>query len=91
MQRYGEGPDDELPLEDNGDYTREHGYMKFANYTTKVSEGSSYDNVLNNIWYQAEEIFPVDGTPEQRQHAFWVPVDSQYFNISQKLQVSRCP
>lgn len=89
MQRYGNGPDDELPLESQGDYTREIGYLKFANYTVNVTDGSSYDNLLNNIWYQPEEVFPVDGTPEQREHAFWVPVDPFYYEISQKLEVIR--
>lgn len=41
----------------------------------------------NNIWYQPEEVFPMDGTPEERQHAFWVPVDPLYYNISKKLEV----
>ncbi|KAK7251557.1 hypothetical protein RIF29_34855 [Crotalaria pallida] len=85
-QRYGQGPDDKLPLEDNGDYTREVGYLKFADYTSNISIGSSFDNQLNNIWYQPEEIFPIDGTPEKRQHALWVPVDSKYYKIAQKLK-----
>ncbi|KAJ9168309.1 hypothetical protein P3X46_019852 [Hevea brasiliensis] len=72
-QRHGKGPEDELPLESNGDYTRDVGNIKFANYTVNVTGCSSYDNLLNNVWYQPEEFFPVDGTPEERQHAFWVP------------------
>lgn len=74
-------------MEENGDYTREIGYLKFANYTVNVSSSSSYDNLLNNVWYQPEEVFPVDGTPEEREHAFWVPVDSLYFQLSQNLLV----
>ncbi|KAI4337490.1 hypothetical protein L6164_015900 [Bauhinia variegata] len=92
-QKYGEGPENELPLEAEGDYTREIGYLKIADYTVNVSDGNSYDNLLNNIWYQPEEVFPVDGVPEERQHVFWVPVDSQYFQISQKLEnmkLERC-
>ncbi|KAM4086447.1 hypothetical protein ACJW30_10G102200 [Castanea mollissima] len=85
-QRYGLGPDDELPLESAGDYTRSIGYLKFANYTVNVTEGSPYDNLLNNIWYQPEEVFPVDGTPEERQHAFWVAVDPHYYEISKQLE-----
>ncbi|XP_028802104.1 bark storage protein A-like isoform X2 [Neltuma alba] len=88
-QRYGQGPEDELPLEANGDYTREIGYLKFADYTTYIGDGSSYDNRLNNIWYQPEEIFAIDGTPEERQHAFWIPVDSMFFQMSQKLEELR--
>lgn len=87
-QRHGLGPNDTLPLEDNGDYTRKLGFLKFADFTTNVSADSSPDNQLNNIWYQPEEIFPVDGVPEQRQHAFWVPVDSIYYSIAEKLQVN---
>lgn len=83
MQRYGHGPEDELALEASGDYTREIGYMKFANYSTKKES----DNTLNNVWYQPEEIFPIDGTPEEREHIFWVPVDSHYFNLAKKLEV----
>ncbi|GMY17597.1 bark storage protein A-like [Fagus crenata] len=85
-QRYGQGPEDELPLESNGDYTREIGYLKFANYTVNVTNGDSYDNLLNNIWFQPEEVFPIDGTPEIREHAFWVSVDPFYFKISKKLE-----
>ncbi|XP_048332052.2 bark storage protein A [Ziziphus jujuba] len=85
-QRYGQGREDELPLEANGDYTREIGYIKFADYTVNVSHSSSYDNLFNNIWYQPEEVFPVDGTPEERQHIFWIPVDPLYYNLSQNLE-----
>lgn len=87
MQRYGNGPQDELPLESQGDYTREIGYFKFSNYTVNATSGSSFDNLLNNIWFQPEEVFPIDGTPEQRQHAFWVAVDPFYYEISKKLEV----
>ncbi|XP_075522510.1 bark storage protein A [Primulina tabacum] len=85
-QRYGNGPEDELPLEANGDYTRDIGYIKFADYATNVSMCKNNDNLLNNVWYQPEEIFPVDGTPEERQHAFWVPVDSTYYKLSKQLK-----
>ncbi|XP_027081128.1 bark storage protein A [Coffea arabica] len=87
-QRYGDGPSNELPLEENGDYTRDIGYIKFADYTTSnvTSCSSPFDNLLNNVWYQPEEVFPIDGVPEERQHAFWVPVDSHYFKISRLLE-----
>ncbi|KAI4332728.1 hypothetical protein L6164_017612 [Bauhinia variegata] len=42
--------------------------------------------LLNNVWYQPEEIFPVNGTPEVRQRAFWVQVDKTYFEIAKKLE-----
>lgn len=85
-QRYGLGPNDTLPLEENGDYTRRVGYLKFADFTSNVTGGSSFDNQLNNIWYQPEEIFPVDGTPEVRQHALWIPVDHKYHKIARQLK-----
>ncbi|KAM0053614.1 putative adenosylhomocysteine nucleosidase [Helianthus debilis subsp. tardiflorus] len=81
-QRYGNGPHDTLPLEESGDYTRDIGYLNIANYSTDLES----DNLLNNIWYQPEEIFPVDGTPEERQHAFWVPIDSGYFTLAKTLE-----
>ncbi|XWS26332.1 hypothetical protein CRYUN_Cryun26dG0023200 [Craigia yunnanensis] len=33
-----------------------------------------------------KEVFPVDGNPEQREHAFWVPVDPLYFTLSKFLE-----
>ncbi|XP_041021119.1 bark storage protein A-like [Juglans microcarpa x Juglans regia] len=86
-QRYGQGPNDELPLESDGDYPKKIAYMKFANYTVNATHVASYDNLLNNIWFEAEEVYPIDGTPEERQHTFWVAVDPHYFNISKKLEV----
>lgn len=85
-QRYGEGPKDQLALESNGDYTRTIGYLKFSNYNNDTGTGKFSDNFLNNVWYQPEEIFPKDGDPEVRQHAFWVPVDRRYFSLAQKLE-----
>lgn len=83
-QRYGDGPSDELSLESNGDYTRQIGYLDFANFTTPSNHSSG--NLLNNVWYQPEEVFPVNGTPEVRQHAFWVPVDEHYYQIAKSLE-----
>ncbi|XP_055820561.1 bark storage protein A [Solanum dulcamara] len=85
-QRYGDGPENELPLEVNGDYTRNIGYLKIAEYTVNVTNCNSHNNLLNNVWYQPEEVFPVFGTPEDRQHIFWVPVDPVYFSIAKTLE-----
>ncbi|KAI3891793.1 hypothetical protein MKW92_003367 [Papaver armeniacum] len=89
-QRFGDGPNDELALESNGDYTRKYGYLKFSDYktqnNTKAKNSTASENLLNNVWYQPEEIFPVDGTPEVRQHAFWVPVDGKYYELAKKLE-----
>ncbi|XXG48029.1 hypothetical protein AAC387_Pa02g2574 [Persea americana] len=85
-QRYGHGPENELALEVNGEYTRKIGYLKFSDYSTVNESKTSCGNLLNSIWYQPEEVYPVDGTPESREHAFWVPVDSSYFAISKKLE-----
>ncbi|KAI3524631.1 hypothetical protein L1887_03291 [Cichorium endivia] len=94
-QRYGEGSESELPLESNGDYTRNIGFLKFSDYnndtTTQYNEVK--DNLLNNVWYQPEEVFPINTEPETRQHAFWVPVDNNYFALSKQLEgmeLERC-
>ncbi|KAI3802907.1 hypothetical protein L1987_31054 [Smallanthus sonchifolius] len=81
-QRYGQGPENELPLESNGDYTRSIGYLKFADYNNDTTT----DNLLNNVWYQPEEVFLIETTPEIRQHIFWVPVDEHYFTLFEKLE-----
>ncbi|KAK3001602.1 LOW QUALITY PROTEIN: hypothetical protein RJ639_021149 [Escallonia herrerae] len=92
-QRYGEEPNDELALESNGDYTRKIGYLRFSQYNNDTENRKPSDNLLNSVWYQPEEIFPVDGQPEIRQHAFLVPVTKQYFSVAQKLEgmeLERC-
>ncbi|KAL9683664.1 hypothetical protein QQ045_015491 [Rhodiola kirilowii] len=83
-QRYGDGPEDELAFESSGDYTRTIGYLKFSDYNngTQIGNTTETENFLNNVWYQPEEVFPVTGTPEVREHAFWVPVDNQYLNLA---------
>ncbi|KAJ4957796.1 hypothetical protein NE237_024907 [Protea cynaroides] len=85
-QRYGQGVNDELSLESSGDYTRKVGYLNFSDYTVDQTNKKSSANFLNSVWYQPEEIFPVNGTPEVRQHAFWVPVNSRYYSIAKKLK-----
>lgn len=83
-QKYGEGENDELPMEENGDYTRDIGYLNFANYSAPV--GKHIDNLLNNLWFQPDEIFPVNGTPEAREHVFWIPVSQSYYELAQKIE-----
>jgi len=83
-QRYGDGPNTELSFETSGDYTRDIGYIHFANFTVPSDQSSG--NLLNNVWYQPEEVFPINGTPEVRQHAFWVPVDEQYYQTAKSLE-----
>ncbi|KAK7379992.1 hypothetical protein VNO78_32305 [Psophocarpus tetragonolobus] len=85
-QRFGDGPEDELALEGNGDYSRKFGYLRFGDFNNRTKHSKSVTNVLNNVWFQAEEIFPVNGTPEVRQHAFWVSVDKTYFNLAKRLK-----
>ncbi|KAK3210680.1 hypothetical protein Dsin_015386 [Dipteronia sinensis] len=92
-QRYGDGPENELALESNGDYTRTIGFLKFSDYNNVTKHVNSSDNFLNNVWYQPEEIFPVDGTPEVRQHSFWTPVDKHYFQVAKQVEgmkLGRC-
>ncbi|XP_010540964.1 PREDICTED: bark storage protein A [Tarenaya hassleriana] len=85
-QRYGDGPEDELSLEAGGDYTRQIGYLQFSDYNTK---NLSDANLLNRVWYQPEEIFPTTGTPEVREHVFWIPVDPTYLEVAHKLKGMR--
>ncbi|XP_028774031.1 bark storage protein A-like [Neltuma alba] len=82
-QRFGDGAEDELALEANGDYTRKLGDLKFSNFNNYTK---SVPNLLNRVWYQPEEVFPLNSIPELRQHAFWVPVNNTYFNIAAKLK-----
>ena len=43
MQRYGDGPEDELALESNGDYTKEIGYLEFSDYNNGSKNENSED------------------------------------------------
>ncbi|XP_039064069.1 bark storage protein B-like [Hibiscus syriacus] len=86
---YGDGAEDVLALESNGDYTKEIGYLRFSDYNNSIKCNISSENLFNNVWYQAEEIFSVDGVPEQRQHAFWVPVNDHYFTTAERVEVLR--
>jgi nucleoside phosphorylase len=81
-QRYGEGPNDPLSGESDGSYTRKYGYLDIAEYNVPQT-GS---NLLNNIWYQPEEVYPVTGVPEVRQRAFFIPVDEKLFETATKLE-----
>ncbi|CAN6330974.1 unnamed protein product [Urochloa humidicola] len=92
-QRYGDGPENELGLESNGDYTRKLGNLNFTDYTVVGNNGqparsvAAGSNLLNAVWYQPEEVFPASsGTPELRRHAFWVPVDARYYELARKLE-----
>ncbi|CAO2199699.1 unnamed protein product [Urochloa humidicola] len=90
-QRYGDGAENKLPLEAAGDYTREFGFLNFSDYTVGKGNPELSANTLNSIWYQPEEIFPISGTPEERQHAFWVPVSKRYYKLAGKLEGIELP
>ncbi|KAJ1279805.1 hypothetical protein BS78_04G183800 [Paspalum vaginatum] len=90
-QRDCDGPENELPLEAAGDYTREYGFLNFSDYTVISGPQGNPGNTLNSIWYQPEEIFPASGTPEQRQHAFWVPVSDRYYALAEQLESLELP
>jgi hypothetical protein len=83
IQRYGEGPNDPLSGESDGSYTRKYGYLDIAEYNLPQTG----TNLLNNIWYQPEEVYPVTGVPEVRQRAFFIPVDEKLFETATKLEV----
>ena len=74
-----------MSLEAAGDFTRSIGYLHFGDYNNPTK---TRDNYLNNIWFQPEEVFPVTGTPEIREHHFWVPINAKYLKIAEKIQVS---
>ena len=92
-QRYGDGKENELPLEAAGDYTREYGFLNFSDYT--VGQGQVNPelsaNELNSIWYQPEEIFPASGEPEERQHAFWDRAGRRYYALAARLEGKELP
>ncbi|XP_006655113.2 bark storage protein A-like [Oryza brachyantha] len=91
-QRYGDGPEKELALESNGDYTRKYGALNFSDYSVGGDKPAA-GNLLNSVWYQPEEVFRAGGTPESRGHEFWVPVDDRYYQLSRKLEamtLERC-
>uniref|UniRef100_J3M530 Nucleoside phosphorylase domain-containing protein n=1 Tax=Oryza brachyantha TaxID=4533 RepID=J3M530_ORYBR len=84
-QRYGDGREKELALESNGDSTRKYGALNFSDHTAGARKPAA-GNLLNSVWYQPEEVFPADGTPESRRHVLWVPVDERYYGLSEKLE-----
>ncbi|KAM0894202.1 hypothetical protein ACQ4PT_024614 [Festuca glaucescens] len=90
-QRYGDGKENELPLEAAGDYTREYGFLNFSDYTVGQGNPALSANELNSIWYQPEEIFPASGVPEERQHAFWVRASKRYYALAAKLEGMELP
>uniref|UniRef100_A0ACD5VZP5 Uncharacterized protein n=1 Tax=Avena sativa TaxID=4498 RepID=A0ACD5VZP5_AVESA len=90
-QRYGDGKDNELPLEAAGDYTREYGFLNFSDYTVGQGDPELAANELNSIWYQPEEVFPASGVPEDRQHAFWVRASERYYALAARLEGMELP
>ncbi|KAF3783978.1 hypothetical protein EJ110_NYTH31188, partial [Nymphaea thermarum] len=84
---FGDGPDDQLPLESNGDYTRALGHLHFAGFNNNTENEGPPNNLLNSVWYQPEEVFPIDGTPEVSYHTFWIPVNRHYFD---DVKLERC-
>ncbi|CAM0880536.1 unnamed protein product [Alopecurus aequalis] len=90
-QRYGDGKENELPLEAAGDYTRKYGFLNFSDYTVGQGNPALSANELNSVWYQPEEIFPASGVPEERQHAFWVRASKRYYALAAKLEGMELP
>ncbi|TYI17167.1 hypothetical protein ES332_A07G005100v1 [Gossypium tomentosum] len=48
-QRYGDGPEDELALESNGDYTREIGYLRFSDYYNGTNFNKHYFAIAERV------------------------------------------
>ncbi|KAI5069159.1 hypothetical protein GOP47_0015460 [Adiantum capillus-veneris] len=68
------------------------GCLEIGNYNDPRGNGS---NMLSKICYEAEEVLPVNGTPETVEQHFWVPVDESYYQIaaqitSKSLNLKRC-
>ncbi|TKY44613.1 Bark storage protein A [Spatholobus suberectus] len=72
--------------EQNGDFSKKFGYLKFADYNNCTKDFESNSNLLKKVWYQPEEIFPVNGIPEASHDIFWAPVDKTYFKIASNLK-----
>ncbi|XP_020216890.1 bark storage protein A [Cajanus cajan] len=71
----------------DGDFSRKFGNLEFADYSNCSKDFESKNtNLLNKVWYQAEEIYPVNGNPEVSHDIFWVPVDKTYFKIARNLK-----
>ncbi|PKI76277.1 hypothetical protein CRG98_003388 [Punica granatum] len=73
-------------LSQSGDFNRKIGALNISEYNEGSDNKDGKSNLLNNVWLQEEEIYPINGIPEQRQHVFWVPVDKHYFAVSEKLK-----
>ncbi|MCL7036851.1 hypothetical protein MKW94_005258 [Papaver nudicaule] len=93
-QKYGYGPDDELAFEEEGCFTRDYGYLKFADYYSNETGVKDQDyahdnNYLNNIWYQPEEIFHAGGfyPEETKDSIFWIPTPFKFVELAKKLEV----
>ncbi|XP_042518427.1 bark storage protein A-like isoform X2 [Macadamia integrifolia] len=85
-KRYGDRPEDKLSLEDDGEFTREYGYLNFGDYTNKTKDDDSADNFLNNIWYQAEENFNCEQDHASMSTIFWIPVAEALFEFAKELE-----
>ncbi|BAU02888.1 hypothetical protein LR48_Vigan10g012400 [Vigna angularis] len=72
--------------EENGDFNTKFGYLEFSDYSNSTKDFNTDTNLLNKVWYQPEELFPVNGIPEARHHIFWTTVDKTYFKIAGKLK-----
>lgn len=88
MQRYGDGLTTPLSLESDGDFTRSYGALQIGKYNVPPTNKPANASLLNNVWYQPEEVYAVTGTPEVRAHAFFVKVDKFYYGLAKNLSVS---
>nr|KYP66957.1 Bark storage protein A [Cajanus cajan] len=71
----------------DGDFSRKFGNLEFADYSNCSKDFEPKNtNLLSKVWYQAEEIYPVNGNTEVNHDIFWVPVDKTYFKIARNLK-----
>ncbi|GAQ86767.1 hypothetical protein KFL_003100040 [Klebsormidium nitens] len=80
-QRDGLTPDDPLPLEAFGDYTREIGRLAFGNYS---ATGPMTPNSLNSVWLQRQELFKLPDA-ETRVQTLFFPADAGLLSIAGSL------
>ncbi|KAL6006186.1 hypothetical protein ACLOJK_040232 [Asimina triloba] len=99
-QRYGGGPDEELPLESEGHFTRQIGSLNFSDFIHHhgvdgggddgeggdEGDEDEEDNFLNSIWFQPEEIFSINRTAESSDKVFWVAVNHVFMELAKKLE-----
>ncbi|XP_006833371.2 bark storage protein A [Amborella trichopoda] len=80
-QRYGDGPQ-KSSNQSSGKYCERPQYLHFAAF----NKPSSANNLLNNVWFEAEDVFPKIEKHKPDKQVFWIPAHHHYISISGKLK-----